>query len=180
MTNSSENLFNFLGYTLNLSTGVLSDDLQQKIPVSQIKNSTMHNLLAELITKYTFTDKPVKTNKLTNFKNFSGGYAYENAFKQRVVTHIVQLFGKKPSELLKAAKLIGGKQLEYADCSVEIETLPEIFITIILWTNDDDEELPPTANVLFDESSGKTFNAEDLAWLSDITVWRLSIAQTLA
>ncbi len=176
MLKNSGDSFCFLGYNLNLSTGDLHDVLQQKVASPQVKNGTMYQLLAELLTKYTFSSKPVKVGKLTSFKDFSGGYAYEGAFHRRVVDHITRLFGRVPEDLLKAAKLIGGKQLEHGDCSVEIETFPEIFLTIILWT---DEELPSTANVLFDESTGKTFNAEDLAWLSDITVWRLSIAQTL-
>jgi hypothetical protein len=176
MLKNPEDTFYFLGYTLNLSTGDLHDVLQQNVALPQVKNDTMYQWIAELLTKYASASKPVKVGKLTKFKDFSGGYAYEGAFHRRVVELIVRLFGKTPDDLLKAAQLIGGKQIEYGDCSVEIETFPEIFLTIILWT---DDELPSTANVLFDGSSGKTFNAEDLAWFSDITVWRLSIAQTL-
>jgi len=72
--------------------------------------------------------------------------------------------------------MLGGKQLGHGDCSVEIEMLKGIPITIVLWT---DEELPPTANVLFDESAGKYLNVEDLSGLSDLTTWRLSVAQSL-
>ncbi|MDR0318457.1 MAG: DUF3786 domain-containing protein [Nitrososphaerota archaeon] len=176
MINNSENTFCFLGFTLNLSTGDLQDDLQRNVPSPQVKDGTMYNQIVELLIKYASTSKPVKVGKLVNFKDFSGGYAYENAFHRRVVEPIVKLFGKTPQNMIKAAKVIGGKQLEYGDCSIEIETFPEISLTIILWA---DEELPPTANVLFDESSGKTFNAEDLAWISDLTLWRLSFAQTL-
>ncbi|MDR2707598.1 MAG: DUF3786 domain-containing protein [Nitrososphaerota archaeon] len=177
MVNNPENTLCFLGFTLNLSTGDLQDVLQQKVTSPQVKDGTMYSQIAELLIKYASTSKPVKVGKLVNFKDFSGGYAYENAFHRRVVEPIVKLFGKAPQNLIKAAMSIGGKQLEYGDCSIEIETFPEISLTIILWV---DDELPSTANVLFDESSGKTFNAEDLAWLSDLTLWRLSIAQTLA
>jgi hypothetical protein len=136
----------------------------------------VHIIFRHFLTKYASTSKPVRVGKLVNFKDLSGGYAYENAFHRRVIEPIVKLFGKNPQSLIKTAELIGGKQLEYGDGSIEIETFPEIFLSIILWA---DEELPSTANVLFDESSGKTFNAEDLAWLSDLTLWRLSIAQNL-
>ncbi|MCL1965588.1 MAG: DUF3786 domain-containing protein [Candidatus Bathyarchaeota archaeon] len=176
MINNPENTFCFLGFTLNLITGDLQDVLQQNVASPQVKDGTMYQLITELLIKYASTSKPVKVGKLVNFKDFSGGYAYENAFHRRVVEPIVKIFGKNPQNLIKTAKLIGGKQIEYGDCSIEIETFPEISMTIILWT---DEELPPTANVLFDESSGKTFNAEDIAWLSDLTLWRLSLAQTL-
>jgi hypothetical protein len=173
---NSENAFCFLGFNLDLTTGDLHDVLQQKVASPQVKDGTMYSQIAELLTKYTFVSAPVRVGKLVNFKDFSGGYAYENAFCRRVIEPIVTLFGKTPQDLLKAVELLGGKQLEHGDCSVEIEAFPGIPLTIILWT---DEELPSTANVLFDESSGKIFNAEDLALLSDLTVWRLSIAQTL-
>jgi hypothetical protein len=174
---NSENVFCFLGFNLDLSTGDLYDVLQQKIVSPQVKDGTMYSQVAELLTKYASASAPVRVGKLVNFKDFSGGYAYERAFCRRVVEPIVTLFGKSPQNLIKAVALLGGKQLEYGECSVEIEAFPKIPLTFILWT---DEELPSTANVLFDESSGKTFNAEDLALLSDLTVWRLSIAQTLA
>jgi hypothetical protein len=176
IVNNLGNVFCFLGFNLDLSTGDLHDVLQQKVASPQVKDGTMYNQITELLTKYASTCAPVRVGKLVNFKDFSGGYAYENAFYRRVVEPIVTLFSKNPQDMLKAAELLGGKRLEHGDYSVEIEAFPKIPLTIILWA---DEELPSTANVLFDESSGKTFNAEDLAWLSDLTIWRLSIAQTL-
>jgi hypothetical protein len=176
ITGNSGNVFCFLGFNLDLSTGDLHDVLQQKFVSPQVKDGTMYSHIIELLTKYASTCAPVRVDKLVNFKNLSGGYAYENAFYRRVVEPIVTFFGKTPQDMLKAVELLGGKRLEHGDCSVEIEAFPKIPLTIILWT---DEELPSTANVLFDESSGKVFNAEDLALLSDLTVWRLSIAQIL-
>jgi len=176
MVNNPENIFYFLGFNLNLSTGDLHDVLQQNVASPQVKDGTMYHQITELLLKYAAVSKPVRSGKLITFKDFSGGYAYENAFHRRVVEPFVKLFGKDPQYLIKTAELIGGKQLGYGDCSFEIESFPEIPLSIILWT---DEELPSTANVLFDESSGKTFNAEDLALLSDLTIWRLSIARTL-
>jgi len=176
IVNNPGNTFCFLGFNLNLTTGDLQDVLQKNVVLLQVKDGTMHHQIAELLIKYVSVSKPVKVDKLVNFKDLYGGYAYENAFHRRVVESIVKLFGKTPQNLIETAQLIGGKQLGYGDYSVAIETFPEISLSIILWT---DEELPPTANVLFDESSGKIFNAEDLAWLSDLTIWRLSIAQTL-
>jgi hypothetical protein len=174
MINNSESTFCFLGFNLNLTNGDLHDVLHQKVVFPQVKDGTMYQQIAELLTKYASTSKPVRVGKLITFKDFSGGYAYENAFQRRVIELIVKLFGKNPQNLIKTAELIGGKQLEYGDCSIEIETFPEVSLSIILWT---DEELPSTANVLFDESLRKTFNAEDLAWLSEVTLWRLSTAQ---
>ncbi len=175
-TNAKNNCFRFLGFSLDLQTGDLQDNLQQKTVEPKLKDPAMHQQIAELLTKYALACKHKRTGKLVKFKDFPGGYAYENAFQRRAVEPIVKFFGRNPQELIKAAELLGGKPLSHGDCSVEIEMFPEIPETIVLWT---DEELPPTANVLFDESVGSYLNVEDLAGLSDLTTWRLSVAQSI-
>jgi hypothetical protein len=175
-TNNQENSFCFLGFSLDLQTGELQDDLQRKAVEPKIKDPTMYQQIAELLIKYALAGKHDKAGKLVKFKDFSGGYAYEVAFQRRAVEPVPKLFGGNPQELIKAAELLGGKQLSHGDCSVEIEAFKGIPITIILWA---DEELPPTANVLFDESDGKYLNVEDLAGLADLMTWRLSVAQAL-
>jgi len=174
--NDSENCFSFLSFSLNLQTGDLQDLLQEKTDSPKLKDPTMHQQIAELLLKYALAGKQTLTGKLVKFKDFPGGYAYENAFHRRTVEPIGKLFGRTPQELIKAAEMLGGKQLGHGYCSVEIEMLKGIPITIVLWT---DEELPPTANVLFDESAGKYLNVEDLSGLSDLTTWRLSVAQSI-
>ncbi|XHH07706.1 MAG: DUF3786 domain-containing protein [Candidatus Bathyarchaeia archaeon] len=173
--NNQENSVRFLGFNLNLQTGDLQDDLQQKTVEPKVKDPTMYQQIAELLIKYALAGKHERVGRLVKFKDFSGGYAYEVAFQRRAVEPIAKLFGRNPLELIKAAEQLGGKQLSHGDCSVEIEGFPCVPLTIILWA---DEELPPTANVLFDESAGKYFNVEDLAGLSDLTTWRLSLAQS--
>jgi hypothetical protein len=166
---------------LNLQTGILEDVLQQNVVSPELKDSTMYSQLAEVLTKYASSaSRPNRVGKLVNFKDFSGGYAYENAFCRRVVEVVGKLFGSCPLDLVAAAELLGGKVLEHGDYSVEIEALPSLPLTFILWTADEEEEvLPPSAKVLFDESAGTTLNVEDLSWISDLTVWRLSIAQKI-
>lgn len=178
VTGSSDNdVFRFLGFNLNLQTGDLQDVLQQNVISPELKDSTMPSQLAEILIKYASAGKHVRVGKLVNFKDFSGGYAYENAFSRRVVEAVVKLFGVCPSDLAAVAVLLCGRVLEHGDCSVEIEALPGIPLTFILWGAE--EELPPSAKVLFDESAGKFLNVEDLSWISDLAVWRLSLAQTL-
>jgi hypothetical protein len=175
-TNNAANDFSFLGFSLDLQTGDIQDVLKQKSAEPKLKDPTMHQQIAELLFKYALAGKHDRSGKLVKFKDFPGGYAYEVAFQRRAVEPIAKLFGRNPQELIKVAELLGGKQLGHGECSVEIEMLKGIPITIVLWT---DEELPPTANVLFDESAGKYLNVEDLAGISDLTTWRLSIAQSM-
>jgi hypothetical protein len=177
VTASSENVFHFLGYRLSLQSGDLQDILQKNTIAPVIRDPTMYDQLVEVLIKYASAGRHVKVDKLVNFKDFSGGYAYENAFYRRVVEVVVKLFGNCPSDLVAASDVLGGKVLEHGDCSVEIEALPGIPLTFILWAAE--EELPASVKVLFDESAGKFLNVEDLSWISDLTVWRLSVAQAV-
>ena len=178
VTGSSSEVFCFLGFSLNLQTGDLQDVLQQRVSSPELKDSTMYYQLAEILVKYASAGRHVRVGKLVNFKDFSGGYAYENAFGRRVVESFVKLFSSCPSDLVAASGLLCGRVLEYGDCSVEIDALSGVPLTFILWVAEE-AELPPSAKVLFDESAGRLLNVEDLSWISDLTVWRLSVAKTL-
>ena len=173
---ANADVLRFLGFALDLQTSDFQDVIQQDLAQQQLKNPTMHSQIAELLTTYSKAEKQDKTGRLVKFKDFPAGTAYENAFHHRAVEPIAKLFGKNPQRLIEAGELLGGKRLSYGECSVEIMALDGLPLTYILWT---DEELPPTANILFDESAGKYFNVEDLANLADLTTWRLSLVQSI-
>jgi hypothetical protein len=172
---ASADVFVFLGFKLDLTTGDFQDELQQGKVEPQLKNPTMHSQIAELLNTYAKSQTQTLSGKLVKFKDFPAGTAYENAFHRRAVEPVAKLFGCNPQALIEAGEVLGGKRLEYGECSIEIPTLNGLPLTYILWT---DEELPPTANILFDESASKYFNVEDLANLADLTTWRLSTAQS--
>lgn len=173
----NDDFFRFLGFSLNLETGEFHDVLQEGASrVIEYKNPTMHQQISDLLSNYSTANKKSSGTKLVKFKDFPGGYAYENTFNQRAIEPIVKFFGKKPNELIEASKLLGGRPLDYGSSSVEIPALSRVLLTYIIWT---DEELPPSANILFDENAGSFLNVEDLATLADLTSWRLSVAQSM-
>jgi len=140
------NTYQFLGYALNLETKQFHDLLQK---------NTMHNdwivqNITVLMAHYSLANDATKTGKLVKFKDLPGGYAYEHAFTQRAVDPIAKAFGNATAELAEAAKLLGGKQLNLGDMSVEIPALEGIPIVYILWAT---PEFPTSANLLFDESA---------------------------
>lgn len=171
------NIFQFLGFSLNLDTNDFYDLLQENTQATEVKlkDPTMYHQITELLTKYSLVTKKSRTGKLVKFKDFPGGYAYENAFNRKAIDPITKLFNKTPNELIKAGYLLNGKQLGYGEFSIEIPALTGIPITYILWT---DEELPATTNILFDETASNYLNVEDLAGLTELTTWRLSIAKS--
>jgi hypothetical protein len=167
--------FRFLGFSLNLQTGEFTDDLQKGIANPEVSNPTMHHQITELLDEYSRATKKPLAGKQVKFREFPGGIAYENAFNRKAVDPVAKTFGCS-ERFIDAALLLGGRQLDIGQASVEIPAFNHVPITYILWLDDD---FPASANVLFDETANNYLNAEGLANLAELTTWRLLLAQKL-
>jgi hypothetical protein len=167
-----DNIYHFLGYTLNLETNQFHDLLEKSTLHSDWGVQTMTALLAH----YSLANETAKTGKLVKFKDLPGGYAYEHAFTQRAIDPIAKAFGSNPAEFVEAAKLFGGKMVNYGDMSVEVPALEGIPIVYILWAT---SEFPASANLLFDESASCFLDTESLSSLGELTTHRLLKAQSI-
>jgi hypothetical protein len=164
--------YDFLGFTLNLETGTISDKLNSN---SNQDASERHiQIFAALLGHYALANPTPLTGKLVKFKDLPGGYAYEGAFVQRAIQPVAEVFGEKPEELPKAARMLGGLRLNLGDSSVEINALKDIPLTYILWKKD---EFPASATILYDESACNYLPTEDLAVLGELTTARLISAK---
>ncbi len=163
--------YQFLGFTANLQTGTLTDNLKQtSFQEFAIK------VIPVLLDHYTQGRQTPATGKLIKYKDIPGGHAYEGAFIHRAIEPIAEVFGETPDKLLKAAERLGGKPLKHADASFVVEALKGISLTYILWRAD---EFPAQVNILFDESASNFLPTEDLAVLGELTSIRLMQAKNL-
>jgi hypothetical protein len=167
--------FRFLGFSLNFQTSEFTDDLQKGVADPEVSNPTMHHQITELLDEYSRATKKPLAGKQVKFREFPGGIAYENAFNRKAVDPVAKAFGCSEG-FLAAALLLGGRQLDIGQASVEISAFNHVPITYILWLDDD---FPASANVLFDETANNYLNAEGLANLAELTTWRLLLAQKL-
>ena len=172
LTKVEDHSYKFLGYALDLETGQFNDSLGQ----GTVHNDWSAQSMTALLTHYSLAKETARTGKLVKFKDLPGGYAYERAFAQKAVDPIAQAFGNKPAELAEAAKLFGGRRLDYGDLSVEIPALVCIPIVYILWAA---HEFSATASVLFDEAASCFLDTEGLAGLGELTTHRLLKAQSV-
>ena len=111
------------------------------------------------------------TGKLKHFREFKEGHFYEPAFNRRTRDTLIDVFGNNPSSMVRAGEKLKGKIVETGDAAVELAYFPFLPITCILWRGD--EEFPPEASVLFDETADKFFNAEDMAVAGQMAVLEL-------
>jgi hypothetical protein len=162
----------FLGYSLDLETGNLNDLIGE----DKTSSERTIQILSTLLLHYASAISTPKTGRLIKFKDLPGGCAYEKAFIQRAVQPIAEVFGDKSADLVKAAKLVGGKQINFGDVSVEISALEGVPLTYVLWRAD---EFPASSSALYDESASCFLPTEDLAVLGELTTHRLKEAYSI-
>jgi hypothetical protein len=101
------------------------------------------------------------TGTLKHFREFKEGHFYEPAFNAKSKDVLKKVFGDDPGAMVKAGLTLSGKAVEGGDAAIELPYFPCLPITCIVWRGD--EEFPPEAAVLFDETAELYLCAEDLA-----------------
>jgi len=106
-----------------------------------------------------------------NFRQVPGGANYYPAFMKRSQKPLVDFFGNRLELLEKAARALGGEKTHYGDRAVIIPTLPRVPIVLVFWSGD--EEFQTEASILFDVTIPTYLPTEDIAVLSQHTVFKL-------
>ena len=106
------------------------------------------------------------TGQWIAYRHLPGGDIYNEPFQNRAIKPFLKTFGDRPEDFKKAAETLGGKRLETSGISMLIQVLPRVPICITLWPGD--EEIPASANILFDEAAPFYLPTEDYAHLPAI------------
>jgi hypothetical protein len=105
------------------------------------------------------------------FKELKSASMYNQVFEGRCVRPLVKAFVECPDRLLEAFDVLGARQISSGDAAAEIQVLPKITLTCILWKAD--EEFPASANLLFAENIESFLPAEDIVVMSQRVVLKL-------
>ncbi len=103
-----------------------------------------------------------------SFRHLPGGDIYIEPFRRRAVLPFLQAFGSDPDSFVLAAAALGGRRLEGSGISMAIPVFPRVPINFTLWPGD--EELPPSAAILFDARAASYLPTEDYAHLPALIV----------
>ena len=101
----------------------------------------------------------------------AGGSFYWSAFVSRAKKPLVATFGHDLELYLKVAASLGGEVLPLGEAAARFRAFPLVPVTHVLWRGD--EEFPPEANILFDETIPQYLPTEDIAALAGASVYRL-------
>lgn len=115
------------------------------------------------------------SNRLATFSEFEGGSIYYPAFKARAIDAIVRTFGNNPQVLRHIGAVLRAEPVSAGDVGFKLYLFPKMPVVVVFWAGD--EEVPASANILFDANVGKMLPTEDLSvaggvvvrWLTDIS-----------
>ncbi len=146
-----------------IDVGARSFDCTRGQPNNHIQILILHYLLG--------AGNAQLANKLVTYREFEGGALYYSAFKSRTIDRLVREFGASPELLRKAGAHIRAENVSMGSVGLKVDFFPKLPVTVAIWAGD--EEVPASANMLFDSSGGKIMPTEDLSVLGGELVDRL-------
>ncbi len=114
--------------------------------------------------------EPMSGNNI-DFRQVPEGGFYWTAFVSRAKKPLLETFGSDLDLYLRVAAVLGGEPQGLGDAAATFVAFPLVPVTHVLWRGD--EEFPPEANILFDETISRHLPTEDIAALAGASVYRL-------
>jgi hypothetical protein len=111
------------------------------------------------------------SGNLVSFRELKGGDVYWKAYEGRSISRIQDFFGERPESLHEAVKGLEHKKAAMGDVGYVIMALPKVPVTVAIWRSDD--ELPASANVLWDDTVKYYLHTEDVAVLGGMVASEL-------
>lgn len=122
-----------------------------------------------LILHYLITaDGSPLSGEWISFRHLPGGDIYTEPFRRRAVLPFLKAFGSEPESFVRAASALGGSRLEGSGTRIIIPVFPRVLLNFTLWAGD--EELPPSAAILFDARAASYLPTEDYAHLPALLI----------
>jgi hypothetical protein len=132
------------------------------VRTEQGEEASLYNSIIMLHYLNTADGTPL-TGQWIAFRHLPGGDIYIGPFQNRAVTPFLKTFGDRPTDFKKAAAGLGGKEQKISGISMVIPVLPRIPLCFTIWPGD--EEMPASANILFDQAAASYLPTEDYAHL---------------
>jgi hypothetical protein len=106
-----------------------------------------------------------------DFRQVPEGGFYWSAFVSRAKKPLLETFGNDLELYVEVAQSAGGEAQSLGDAAARFMAFPLVPVTHVLWRGD--EEFPPDANILFDDTVSRHLSTEDIAALAGASVYRL-------
>jgi len=105
------------------------------------------------------------------FEKAHGSSAYAAAFWRRAVLPLGQLWGTSPGRAQEIMDSFGAVSVAFAHRAWILLPLPRVPVYLLFW--DGDDEIPASANLLFDTSVPAYLETEQMAMLGELVTDRI-------
>lgn len=105
------------------------------------------------------------------FEKAPGASAYAAAFRRRAVLPLGQLWGTSPGRVQEIMNSFGAVPVAFAHRAWKLSPLPRVPVYLLFW--DGDDEIPASANLLFDTSVPAYLETEQVAMLGELVTDRV-------
>ena len=120
-----------------------------------------------LVLHYLINSRPVPlSNKLVSYRELPDGMVFYNAFRSIAIEPVAQKYGYDLAAFEARAIEMGGRKVKHGESAFEFLIFPRLPVTYILWLGDD--EIPGSANILFDSSASEQLHTEDMAEIGEV------------
>jgi hypothetical protein len=113
-----------------------------------------------------FEEKFSETEKLISFRELPGGRFYLEPYKSRSVNILISRIKNDAVLLKKNLSRFEWRETYPGDVGAVIHAIGKIHVTLAYYRGD--EEMPPSADLLYDSSIGKVFNTEDVTVIASL------------
>jgi hypothetical protein len=118
-----------------------------------------------LVLHYLLHEGPVAfADRLVSFHDVPGGAFYLGPFRARTVEPLVARFGNATEALRANLARLDTVPVPHGDLGARVHAFGPLYVTLIYQRGD--EELGPSAELLFDAAVGRVFGAEDATVLA--------------
>ena len=152
-------------YTVDLSNSQICDSASQ--PAGFLQQLC---ILAYLINAQ---DLPL-TGKLVKPENLPTGPFFFRGIHSLPLEKLKEAFETSPEKLYRPAEIFDAKRCEYGDSSIELNILPRIPVTIVIWAGDN--EFDSRVSILFDRTAGDQMPLDALLAATDLAIKALIAA----
>jgi hypothetical protein len=107
-------------------------------------------------------------NKLVKAESLPGGQFFFRGQHSLPTQKLEVAFGDCPQALYQISVQFNAKRHEFGDASIEVDVLPRLSLTIVIWRRDD--EFPARASILFDQTAAAHLPLDALSAAVNLTV----------
>lgn len=158
-------VFTAFGEAVALDTGTLELFLQESAVPADVR-------VQILVLRYLACDFSLKiSGKLISYRELPGGSFYMGPFRGRTVVPLVKRIGNDVQELRRRMERFSWRDIGTGDFGAALHLLGALEMVLIYRAGD--EEFPPDADILFDESVKRVYSAEDIAVMSALMCGKL-------